>query len=246
MDELYKSKFVDIPNIIADWAGSLADRDILDFGCGDGTIALGIALHHNPHRITGIDTHDVMNLVLPQARQQIGRDQLPDNLKLVRVVEDASLEALGTFDLIYSWSVFEHVRQDLITGCFAKMRRALRTGGLMFLQTTPLYYSSEGSHMKPWVPQPWAHLMMQHDLFRYAFRAAANERADELQSVYETLNRQTASQLLSAARDAGFDIIREYRTKDAVEPPAELLEIYNEDIVTTNQLVFLARPSSQS
>ena len=64
----------------------------------------------------------------------------------------------------------------------------------MFLQTTPLYYSAEGSHFKPWTPEPWAHLVMQQDLFYQALRMATENRqqADDLIHVYDTLNRVTA------------------------------------------------------
>ena len=37
-DATYQKKFIDVPNIIADWVGDhdgLAGRDVLDFGCGD-------------------------------------------------------------------------------------------------------------------------------------------------------------------------------------------------------------------
>jgi hypothetical protein len=97
--------------------------------------------------------------------------------------------------------------------------------------------------MKPWVPAPWAHLTMQQDLFYAALRerTTSRDQADQLQWVYETLNRVTAPQLLRAVRQAGFEVAREYRTYDEMPVPEELKEIYTEDVLTTNQLVFLAR-----
>jgi 2-polyprenyl-3-methyl-5-hydroxy-6-metoxy-1,4-benzoquinol methylase len=245
-DETYRAKFLNVPDIIADWVrdhGGLEGRRILDFGCGEATMALGIALRHGAERVVAIDTHSEIDNCRVYAKAQLGLDSLPDNLELVRMEPDAPLDTLGTFDVIYSWSVFEHVSQDLIIDCFEKMKRVLRPGGVMFLQTTPLYYSAEGSHLKPWVPAPWAHLAMQQDLFYAALRAKTDseEQALHLIWVYETLNRVTAPQLLRAAKRAGFKIVREYTTVEEFEIPEDVKEIYNEDVLRTNQLVFLAK-----
>jgi cyclopropane fatty-acyl-phospholipid synthase-like methyltransferase len=248
---VYRNKFINVTDVIRDWVadhGGLAGKDVLDFGCGEATMALGIALRHGARRVVGCEIHKEIDNCVPYAKAQLGLERLPDNLELRRVDADTPLEALGSFDVIYSWSVFEHVSQNLIVDCLVKMRRVMRPGGVMFLQTTPLYYSAEGSHMKPWVPAPWAHLSMQQDLLYAALRAKtkSREQADHLQWVYETLNRVTAPQLLRAAKEAGFEIVREYTTRDEVAVPEELKEIYTEEALTTNQLVFLAKHGAAS
>jgi cyclopropane fatty-acyl-phospholipid synthase-like methyltransferase len=250
-DPTFRTKFLQCPDIIAAWVGDhggLADRDVLDFGCGEAPMALGMALRCGARRVVGAETHGVLDDALPVAKAQLGLDRLPDNLELHRINEDSPLEPLGTFDVIYSWSVFEHVRQDLIVDCYTKMKRVLRPDGVMFLQTAPLFFSAEGSHLKPWVPAPWAHLTMQQDQFFAALRQATDspEQAAHLQWVYESLNRRTAPQLVRAAKQAGFEIIREYLTRDELPVPEELKEIYAEDALATNQLVFLARHSKGS
>lgn len=246
IDAVYRTKFEDVPNIIADWVreyGGLEGRDVLDFGCGEATMALGIALRHRARRVVGIETHEEVNNCIVNAKSQLGLKKLPENLELLLMTPDAPFDGIGTFDVIYSWSVFEHVSQDLIASCFGKIKSVLRPHGVMFLQTTPLYYSAEGSHLKPWVPMPWAHLLMQQDLFYAALQlqTQSQDQAQQLRWVYETLNRITAPQLLRAAQQAGFEIVREYRTFDELEVPADLQEIYNVDVLRTNQLVFLAR-----
>lgn len=247
-DDIYRRKFLDVPDVIADWLkehGGLAGRDVLDFGCGEATTALGIALRHRARRIVGLEIQKEIDNCVPYAQAQLGLATLPDNLELKQVEPDAPLDSLGTFDIVYSWSVFEHVSQHLIVDCFRKIRRVLRPRGVMFLQTTPLYYSAEGSHLKPWVPEPWAHLRMQQSLFQDSLRQNADslEQADQLWWVYQTLNRATAASLLQAVVEAGFQVVREYRTCDDIEVPQDLKEIYVEDVLKTNQLVFLARPS---
>jgi 2-polyprenyl-3-methyl-5-hydroxy-6-metoxy-1,4-benzoquinol methylase len=249
-DSIYQAKFINVPDVICDWTaeyGGVAGKDILDFGCGEATMAVGMALRHGARRVVGVEIQPEVDNALPYARQQLGINRLPDNLNLVRIDADSDLGALGQFDLVYSWSVFEHVRQDLIGDCLAKIRRVLRPGGLMFLQTTPLYYSTFGSHLKSWIPQPWAHLLMQHDLLREKLRAAVEDdsRYAELINTYETLNRATDFQILDSARNAGFEIVRDYRTFNEEPIPESLLRVYQEPVLQTEQLVFLAKNTNE-
>ena len=72
-------------------------------------------------------------------------------------------------------------------------------------------------------------------------RCTTYEEAHFLQTaIYESLNKATAPGLLRAAKDAGFTIVREYYTRDSETPPSELLEVFHEDVLMTDQLVFLA------
>ena len=147
------------------------------------------------------------------------------------------------FDLIYSWSVFEHVDQQLLSGTLLSLRRLLKPKGFLFIQVTPLYYSAEGSHMIPWVPEPWGHLLNQHNIFydKLANAVGDPEQLRLLWSTYRTLNRMTAPKLVELVHQAGFEIVRDYRTKDPHAIPAELAGIFQPEILLTNQIVLLLR-----
>lgn len=263
-DPLYRAKFVNCPDIIEHWlseAGGLAGKDVLEFGCGEGTMALGVALRKDPARVIGVEILDVHSQCLPIARRQIGLEALPDNLHLRQIEPGADLTQWGKLDVIYSWSVFEHVSQDLLDAAFASIRAALKPGGAFFLQISPLYYSPNGSHLEPWVLDPWAHLWMQEDLFRRRLwnapetppkvrsewavyiptDAALEFERQALWATYSTLNKITAPQLARLAVHAGFEIVRDYRTQARDQPPAELLEIFSPDVLTTEQIVLLLR-----
>jgi cyclopropane fatty-acyl-phospholipid synthase-like methyltransferase len=46
-----------VPRVLSDWLtdlGSNSDQEVLDFGCGDGVTALGMALQYMPKRVAGI------------------------------------------------------------------------------------------------------------------------------------------------------------------------------------------------
>lgn len=233
-------------SVLSSWFepyGGFAGKDVLDFGCGEGTAALGIALQHGARRIVGVDPGEKIWKCLPNAREQLGLDQLPKHLEFSLIEPDADLSVFGTFDFVYSWSVFEHVSQNLIVDRLRALKGVLRPGGVMFLQTTPLYHSAWGAHFRAQNVAPWAHLSLQQNLLYSELRkgCASAEEADFLWSqIFETLNKATAPGLIRAAKEAGFEVVREYRTSTEESPSAELLEIFTEDVLTTEQLVFLA------
>lgn len=263
-DQVYQAKFVTVPDIIEGWLsehGGLAGKDMLEFGCGEGTMALSMALRKGARRIVGVEILDVYEQCLPIAQCEIGLQSLPDNLELRKIEPGEKLEQFGQFDVIYTWSVVEHVAQDILAGVLASIKACLKPGGLFFLQIAPLYYSAFGSHLDPWIPEPWAHLSMQHNAF-YQRLLAAGTTPDDVRSkwsvyvqdetdiaaersviwdTYVTLNKLTAPQLCRLVTEAGFEIVRDHRTRDEAVVPPHLAEIYNADTLTTHQIVLLLR-----
>jgi len=263
-DPLYKEKFINIPRIIADWAadhGGIAGKDILEFGCGEGTLALGLALRSGAQRVVGVDVLPVFDNCLELAHQQFNLGQLPPNLHFRKIAPGDPITVWGEFDVVVSWSVFEHVRYDVVEGAIASIFSVLKPGGLLFLQISPLYYSAFGSHLSPWIPAPWAHLQMQLDHFQSALFDAPEtplkvrnewsvyipmdaDRQTERSALWDTfaeLNRITAPELVEMLGGAGFEILRDYRTRNEVPVPHRLSNIYDPDVLTTEQVVLLAR-----
>ncbi|WP_321900021.1 SAM-dependent methyltransferase [Paraburkholderia heleia] len=263
-DPLYRTKFVNVPDIIADWlsdSGGLHKKDVLEFGCGEGTMALGVTLRKEAQRVVGVEILDVHEQCRALAQSELGVRDLPPNLFLCKITPGADLTEFGTFDVAYSWSVFEHVAQDMLPKAMTSVFNALKPGGHFFLQIDPLYYSPNGSHMMPWLVEPWAHLTMQADTFRRRLFEAPEtptkvrnewavyippnaDTADErktLWETYETLNHMTAPQLRRLAESTGFEVIRDYRTKAEREIPQNLLDAYDREALLTEQIVLLLR-----
>ncbi|MGA1804747.1 methyltransferase domain-containing protein [Rhizobium sp. HT1-10] len=263
-NKIYQHKFRDVVDIISDWYepyGGVSGKDMLEFGCGEGTVALGMALRKTPRRVVGVEILDVVNNCEDIARDHFGLQGLPTNLRLQQISPGQDLRDLGMFDFIYCWSVFEHVKRDLLEAAFRTIAEALKPEGVLFLQISPLYYSRDGSHLAPWVGQPWAHLAMEHDEYRQALYnapptpqnlreawsvyipldAPQSVERDALWETYTTLNKVTAPQLKRAAASAGLEVVRDYRTKFDDPIPLDLAEIYDEDVLRTEQVVWLLR-----
>lgn len=245
-DPVYREKMFTVPDIIADWTSpylDLAGARILDFGCGEGTAALAFVLRKQAARVVGIDIVPDPDLCAPYARQHLGLDRLPDALHLQRVAQGELHNETDTFDLAYSWSVVEHVREDLLDPTFVKLFSSIRPGGLLFTQISPLYYSAGGSHLLHKIPEPWGHLSHQLSEYMDRLRRACADEAEyrALAEMFETLNRITVPRLREAIERAGFEILREHCPLDEDPIPRDLARLYNETTLRQFQIVILAR-----
>jgi len=244
----FRARFVDVPATVADWLAPYAvleGAEVLDFGCGEGIAALGLAMRFGPKRVVGVDIMPDPERCLSVAKAHLGIDSLPANLQLHRVRPGYLHDANDRFDFAYSWSVFEHVDQTLLDHSISLVSSALRPGGVFLVQIEPLYYSAEGSHLFHVLKQPWIHLRMQHNRLEDLLRRTLSDvdQANALWSTYCTLNRITHQDLVARIRKGGFEILRTLTTTQDVAPPAELLGAFDKAALVTNQVVVLARKS---
>lgn len=246
----FNARFEKLPTIISEWVHERLPPQgaaIMDFGCGEGVTALGTALQDKTRRVVGVDISPDVEGCQSAANKFLDMTELPENLSLHRISPGALHDANDRFDLIYSWSVFEHIDQRLFDEVVERLRNALKPGGLMFVQIAPLYYSSEGSHLIDFVTEPWGHLLNQQSVYYEKLAASPAVRdAGQLQSLwntYRTLNRITADELTERLCSHGLRLVKHYRTRDTIEPPAALKAIYNHETLTTNQVVLLLENS---
>lgn len=248
MDDGFSKRYLELTDIIESWLPvdfRWENARVLDFGCGEALTALGFAVRKRCKSVVGVDIMPDVWRCLARAKDNIPIQALPDNLQLYQVTPGSLHSNPEAFDLIYSWSTFEHVDQRLLACTTSLLASQLAPKGYMFIQIAPLYYSAEGGHLKHKVPEPWAHLRWQDSLLRDQLRAACETPAEfaELTSMYSTLNRLTAKQLKELVSNADLQVIREYTTKCSVTPPPELLDIFGREVLETEQIVLLMRKS---
>jgi hypothetical protein len=234
---------------------------LLDFGCYDGTTALGLMLRHGWKRVIGVDIDPGFEALPRMSREQIGLQQLPPGLEFRLIRPNESLAACGPVRAIVTWSVFEHVERTILDSVVADFHAALAPAGLCFVQIDPLFYSPQGSHLGRFAARPWAHLCMDDaDLERFVMAAApgtvpADEITEQFRSMpfdeykrfifrhYRELNRITADELLSLFARNGFELVWERRRRTDQPIPEELSGRYDEDLLRTCEIFALFRSS---
>ncbi len=101
--------------------------EVLDIGCGPGTITQGLAEHVLPGRVTAID-RDPSQVARASMLAQ-GRELTNVRFTTAGVYELPFADA--SFDLVFSHALFEHLSSP--ADALAEARRVLRPGGMIAL-----------------------------------------------------------------------------------------------------------------
>jgi SAM-dependent methyltransferase len=238
-DKAFKARATFEYQQVRKWAGHRIDFStarILDFGCGQGVAAASFALRHPEARVIGVDIEPVL---VPQLsnllKAQIGHT-IPSNVSYRTIpLTPFSNEQ---FDLIYAWSVFEHIKEDKIVDTFAMLKDHLADNGVLFVCCNPLYFSPHGSHLYKYFKSPWHHLLLTLDELRGGVVSDVflSSEAREWQQFLQ-LNRLTAHDIIVRASAAGLKCIRQHLSKTDMAPPPKLARLYDNDALTTTELV---------
>ncbi|MGH9321042.1 MAG: class I SAM-dependent methyltransferase [Vicinamibacteria bacterium] len=192
---------------------------VLDAGCGSGGIAVSFA--EECGLAVGLDIKNKFS----EAGKKLASERSIRNAVFVQGDGTELPFESGSFDLVLSHSVIEHV--DSAERYLAECHRVLRVGGILFLQTPP-YLSFAGSHLSRLrVPIPIHLLLPRSWAFRLNFYIA-RKRPGWLKEPRESntfklmaergetkkddlIQRVTVARVHEWLRRAGFDLLREER-----------------------------------
>ncbi|MGD8450443.1 MAG: class I SAM-dependent methyltransferase [Phycisphaerae bacterium] len=129
----------------------LTGRDVLDFGCGDGSLARHVA-RRGPRRVIGIDLKPEL---IDRARA--APTDLPTKPEFVLGSNDRTIPLpAASIDVILCFDVLEHVMA--YEAIVREWRRILRPGGRVLILWVP-WFHPYGPHINSLAPIPWAHLL---------------------------------------------------------------------------------------
>lgn len=206
--------------------------DILDVGCGDGLIDLGIALRKRPQRLVGVDPFRGYERLPAICRAHHLPASVLDCPGLEFRPDDGNALDFGDdcFDVVLSWGSLEHIAGGY-QQTLDEIRRVLRPGGLFFVHPG-LYYGSGGNHLGEFFDDPWIHLKLDREDLRkrvlttpprYMDRAGEECRPEQYWRWFEELNPITVDGFEKEMRALDFEPWRfALRTDPVVEYTPEL------------------------
>lgn len=201
-----------------------AGKTVADVGSGDGLIDYGVFVKGKPAKLVGYDIRPTDVDVLRRLLAAAGHDEeLPsaDVFAFAESQVDGVPAPDGYFDIVYSWSVFEHVDRPI--RMLSEIRRILKPGGCLFLQLWPFFGSQHGGHLWQNVDEPFAQLRHSPFELNDVLRGkAATDPTRPADDEFRSLNRITLDGLQRALLAAGLRISKVELLSEAVHVPPEL------------------------
>ena len=225
VEEHYREAANAVIDLLATVGASLRGRRVADVGCGDGLIDLGLVHRAQPSELVGYDIEPTDEKQLIRAARATGiADELPRNLRFEQAYADRIPADDASFDVVVSWSVFEHAPDPLLLA--REIRRIMRHDGHLFLQVWPFYFSEHGSHLWDWFPgEGFVQLRLDAAEVERTVRENAGrlgpEWARAQAETFRTLNRLTLDGLERSLMLAGFRVSRLELISNAALIPIE-------------------------
>lgn len=169
---------------------------VLDFGCGLGYHAIGLA--EAGADVVGLDINERW---LATARRNA------DARACQRVRFTDSLDG-EVFDVVLSYNSMEHFSEP--ASILTQMRDALAPNGRVMIAFSPPWLSAYGAHMNQITPVPWVHLLFPERAIMRVRGRWHSDGATRFEDVEGGLNRMTLSRFERLVHDTGlrFDMKR--------------------------------------
>lgn len=153
VDDYQEWEQAELAKLIPEFGGywNLADKRVLDLGCGLGGKTIDYA-RHGARQVVGIDLrHNSLESARDLSQTSGTAAQTGFSLNDAARMPFAD----DSFDVIISINVLEHV--DDLYHTLRECRRILHPDGVMLFHFPP-FYSPWGAHLEGWLNFPWPHV----------------------------------------------------------------------------------------
>jgi ubiquinone/menaquinone biosynthesis C-methylase UbiE len=220
LSDWIRSHVVDVPNEFVEFCGDiLRDAKALNVGCGEMLTDLGL-LNLGAERITGLDVTSKDSKWLEAVANKVklaGFDFPTDYKKRIKFVQYDGVSFPfndSAFDVIFSWSAFEHVAD--VKPVLQEMKRVLAPGGQVFIQVFPWYNSRFGSHLTDYISEPFFQTKRSIEWVKNELESYVAKNPDTssefilnyMFNEYKNLNKLSPSRFYQEVVEAGFSVIK--------------------------------------
>jgi len=172
-----------------------AREQALDFGCGAGRLAQALAEYYQ--QVTGVDIAQSMAATARAFNRHGERVQY-----LVNTAPDLALFESGSFDLVYTSKVLQHMPPPLQEGYIREFIRIIRNGGVAVFQVR------NGPRVEPGTLRAWLYTLNRRHL-RRALQRLRRRPGYEM----HYLARSRVEELVAAAGGRLIDVVDLSRSK---------------------------------
>jgi cyclopropane-fatty-acyl-phospholipid synthase len=201
-------------------------QDVLELGCGWGSLTLWMAAHHPASRITAVSNSSTQREHIEKQAAARGLDNvtvLTCDVNRLGVEAYAELVHESAFDRVVSVEMFEHVRNHRVLT--ERIARWLRPGGKLFVHVfahaTDPYPFDTGSNAD-WMARHFftGGLMPSHDLLMLSVRDLAFDDRWAVSGLHYARSLRAWLERLDEHRDRVLQLFGEH--PDALAPEASL------------------------
>lgn len=159
-------------------------KRVLDFGCGTGSHAVGMALN-GASSVVGLDINDRF---LEVGRAKAKRHGVSDKVEFKKLLGQ---HEIGSFEVVLSYNSMEHFSDP--QQMLALMRSAVSTSGRVVISFSPPWYSAYGAHFHYITPIPWVHLLFPERLLMKVRTRYKSDGAERFEDIEGGLNKMSVS-----------------------------------------------------
>jgi 2-polyprenyl-3-methyl-5-hydroxy-6-metoxy-1,4-benzoquinol methylase len=180
----------------------LANRVVLDFGCGEGKEAIAAALH-GAKRVYGIDIRDVSLKIAQESSMEHG---VQDKCVFLNGALQGSRvrEISETLEFAYSLDSFEHFSEP--GQILRQLYSLLAPGGELYVSFGPPWKHPFGCHMFFLNSLPWMHFIFKEETIMAVRTSYRQDGAKRFGEVEGGLNQMTVGRFIRLAENSNFQV----------------------------------------